>query len=94
MNKCLRIMLTGEYPPNFMTNFIQKNAKKFDLEGTAQLVSAKENQIRITICGSPQALDDFIDLLYEGTKGFVLHDLEIEPFLKDKDYRQIFRVIE
>lgn len=94
MNKCLRITLMGDYPPNFLVNFIQKHAKTFDLEGTAQLDDAKEGRIKIIICGSSDALDDFLDALYQGTKGFELHDLEIEPFLKDKDYRQVFRVIE
>ncbi len=84
--------ITADFPKNFLIDFIQKHAKKIGLEGTAQLANAKE--IRITICGSADALDDFLDVLYKGAKGFDLHNLEIEPFLKDKDYRQVFRVIE
>lgn len=94
MNKCLRIVLTADFPSNFLTSFIQKHAKKLDLEGTAQLDDPKEKRVKIIICGNADALDDFLDALYKGTKGFELHDLEIEPFLKDKDYRQVFRVIE
>lgn len=94
MNKCLRITMTAKLPANFLVNFIQKEAKKLGLEGTAQLVEKKDGKVKIAICGKLDALDDFIDAMYTGAKGFELYELEIEPFLKDKDYRQVFRVIE
>lgn len=94
MNKCLRITMQATFPDNFLINFIQKQAKKFGLEGTAQLQDDVQKIIKIAICGNGDALDDFIDAIYTGTKGFELHDLEIEPFLKEKDYRQVFRIIE
>lgn len=94
MNKCLRIRMVAQFPENFLTSFIQKIAKKSGLEGTAQLVNPKEKEVKITICGSIEALDQFIDAIYTGIKGFELEELEVEPFLKDKDYRQVFRVIE
>ena len=94
MNKCLRIIVTAKFPDELLINFIQKNAKKLALEGTAQIVDPKVKIIRITICGDAQALDYFIDILHAGTKGFDLANLEIEPFLKDKDYRAVFRILE
>ncbi len=94
MNKCLRITMTAKLPANFLVNFIQKQARNFGLEGTAQLIEGKGTNVKIAICGKVESLDDFIDAIYSGTKGFELHELEIEPFLKDKDYRQVFRVIE
>ncbi len=92
--KCLRITMTATFPANFLVNFIQKQAKKLGLEGTAQLVESDEKKIKIAVCGQGDTLDDFIDAIYTGTKGFELHELEVEPFLKDKEYRQVFRVIE
>ncbi len=94
MNKCLHITMTAKLPDNFLVNFIQKQARKLGLEGTALLIEGKETKVKIAICGEMEALDNFIDAVYSGTKGFELHELEIEPFLKDKDYRQVFRVIE
>ncbi|EKD48692.1 MAG: hypothetical protein ACD_64C00182G0007 [uncultured bacterium] len=94
MNKCLRITMKATFPDNFLIVFIQKQAKKFDLEGTAQLDDKDPKMIKIAVCGKGDSLDDFIDAIYSGTKGFELHDLEIEPFLKEKEYRQVFRIIE
>ena len=94
MIKCLRITLTATFSDNFLIDFIQKQAKKLGLEGTAQRVEGDITKVKISICRKGDALEDFIDAIYEGTKGFELSELEIEPFLKDKDYRQVFRVIE
>lgn len=94
MKKCLRIILTAQFPEELLISFIQKGAKKLSLEGTAQIIDRTAKTVRITACGSADALDDFIDLLYKGTKGFDLEDIEIEPFLKDKDYRAVFRILE
>lgn len=86
--------MTATFSANFLVNFIQKHAKKLELEGTAQRDDTDGQKIKIAVCGDVQALDDFIDVLYAGTKGFELHELEVEPFLKDKEYRKVFRVIE
>ncbi len=94
MNKCLRIVLSAHLSDAFLYTFIQKNARKLGLEGVAQMVDPKSNQIRITVCGSSVELDQFVDLVYNGTQKFDINDIEVEPFLKDKDYRSVFRVID
>jgi acylphosphatase len=94
MNKCLRILITAKFSDDLLRSFIHKNAKMLGLEGTAQIIDPAEKKVRISVCGSTEALDEFIDLLHKGTKGFDLKDIEIVPFLKDKDYRSVFRVIE
>ena len=75
MNKCLRITMHRSYPDNFLINFIQKQAKKFGLEGTAQKVKGAKRRDKNTICGTAEALDDFIDAIYTGTSGFELEEL-------------------
>ena len=92
MKKCLRLLVSGEFGPNVLEQFIQKNAKKLGFEGTAQKVG--DNQILISVCGFGDSLDDFMDILHKGTSSFNMYDLEVEPFLKDKDYRDVFRIIE
>jgi hypothetical protein len=89
--KCLRIVITAQVPSNFLQSFVQKHAKSLRLEGTAQEVAGKTKEIRINICGAGDQLDEFIDLLYTQLDP---EDMVIEPFLKDKDFREVFRIIE
>ena len=39
MNKCLRITFVADFPEGFLQSFIQKNAKKLQLEGIAQVMA-------------------------------------------------------
>jgi acylphosphatase len=94
MNKCLRIALTAHASNDFLYSFIQKHARKLGLEGMAQKIDPKNNQIRITVCGDAVDLDNFIDLIHKAIAQFDGHDMEVEPFLKDKDYRSVFRIID
>lgn len=92
MNKCLRITLQIKVEETLLQNYIQKNAKKFDIEGTAQAID-KQN-IKIIACGESENIDKFMDTIYAGYKGITPVVIEVEPFLKDKDYRGVFRLIE
>ncbi len=92
MKKCLRLLITAKCTGDFLEDFIQKNAKKLGVEGTAQKTAS--NQVLISVCGTGDSLDRFIDVLHKGNKSFKLQDLEVEPFLKEKDYRSVFRIIE
>lgn len=94
MNKCLRIILNVHLSDVFLHTFIQKNARKLGLEGVAQMIDPKLNLMRITVCGPSEKLDQFVDLVYKATQKFDINDIEVEPFLKDKDYRSVFRVID
>jgi hypothetical protein len=94
MNKCLRIIITAKFSNDLLQSFIYKGAQRLKLEGTAQIIDPILKKVRISVCGKPDALDQFIDMLHTGTAGFELKNIEIEPFLKDKDYRSVFRVIE
>jgi acylphosphatase len=93
MNKCLRITFSASVPEGFLHDFIQKNAKKLNLEGVVQMVPV-ENKIRVIVCGHKDQVDAFVDILHKGKGKTLLEQIEIEPFLKDKDYRGVFRVIE
>ena len=93
MNKCLRITFGGDAPDSFLTSFILKHARKLELEGTAQRVELG-SQVRVVVCGDRANIDLFLDLLHKGTSSFSPEDVEVEPFLKDRDYRGVFRVIE
>jgi acylphosphatase len=92
MNKCLKITFTVEVPGDFLRSFIQKNARKKDIEGTVQMMN--EKKIRIIACGTKDNVDSFLDIIHKGSANFLPEDVEVEPFIKDKDYRGVFRVIE
>lgn len=92
MRQCLSVSFSGDYPDGFLRDFIQKNAREFHLEGTAQW--SDDGMIRIVICGKKEDVDGFLDLLHKGDKGILPEGIIVEPFMREKDYRGIFRVIE
>ncbi|HEV2917262.1 MAG TPA: acylphosphatase [Candidatus Babeliales bacterium] len=93
MNKCVKISFNTEYPENFLRDFVQKHAHELGLEGLAQ-VSLPEQRTIVMVCGPKEQVDSFVDIIHRGTKQVQLKAVEIEPFLKVKDYRGVFRVID
>lgn len=93
MKKCLRITFVAELPKNFLHDTIQKHAHKLNIEGTGQLVSS-ENKIKIMACGEKEDIDSFLDFLHKEATQAEGEDFEVEPFLREKDYRGVFRIIE
>lgn len=93
MNKCLVVTFLADIPKGFLQNQVLKYAKKLSVEGTAQILST-ENKVRIIVCGSKERVDSFLDFIHKGIGTWSPQNLEIEPFLKDKEYRGVFRIIE
>ncbi|HTM05631.1 MAG TPA: acylphosphatase [Patescibacteria group bacterium] len=92
MKKCVKITLQGKFPEGFLFTFVKQQAQSLGLEGTAQMVT--EDNIRIILCGDPTTIDRFMDFLHKHTEPADINSIELEPFLKEKDYRGVFRVIE
>lgn len=92
MSQCLKITFMGDVPKSFLKNIVQKNARTLELEGVAQFIET--NRIKIIICGQKDAIDKFVDVLHKELAEKIIEQLEIEPFIKDKSYRGVFRVIE
>lgn len=92
MNQCLNITFALRSPKDFLQSVVQKNAKSLGIEGVAQYISAE--QVRIVICGSRDAIDDFLDVLHKEVAKASIEEMHIEPFLKEKDYRGVFRILE
>jgi len=93
MKKCLKIILGIDMPEGFLHSSVQKHAREFAIEGSAQIIIT-EKQVRIVACGEKDDVDDFIDTLHKDFAKAKITDVEIEPFLKDRDYRGVFRIIE
>jgi len=92
MNRCLKINMIIEIKEGLLENLIRKNAQKFKIEGYAQAMDKKT--VKIVACGKSDDIDSFLDALYKGHKNTKPSSLEVDPFLRDKDYRGVFRVIE
>jgi acylphosphatase len=78
----------------FLQNVVQKKAKDLGIEGTAQSSAHHPSGIAMVICGEKEKLSDLIDILHKHGAEKQIEDLQIEPFIKVKDYRGVFRIIE
>ncbi len=92
MNKCVKIIVTGQLKDGFLAEVVQKHARKLSIEGTANLVPP--NKAKIIACGTKEDVDNFVDVIHKESSRFPIDEIEVEPFLKDKDYRSAFRIIE
>lgn len=93
MNQCLRI--TFEVPSErrqAVRSLIQEEAKKFFLEGTIRVMP--NSNLKVVACGNKNKMDMFLDAVLKEIAKLRCDGLEIEPFLKDRDYRGVFRIIE
>lgn len=92
MKKCLKITLMSNSIDDIFRDSVQTAARKLDVEGTVQFL--EPNQTIIIACGSKDNIDAFLDNLHQGFGITVPEDVQVEPFLKEKDYRGIFRILE
>ena len=92
MKKCLKITLVSKLLGGALRDSIQAAARKLNLEGTVKFM--EPNEIVIIACGSKDDIDGFLDNIHEGFGVSLPEDVLVEPFLKEKDYRGIFRVLE
>jgi len=91
MNQCLKISLSIGLTNGFLDGFVLKNARKLHLEGVAQVVS--DDHIKIIVCGLKENIEHFIDTLYKGLDKYKIDNIQLESFMRARDYRGIFRVI-
>jgi acylphosphatase len=92
MKKCVKI--TFHIPPkkDFLHSFVQKHARSFGLEGVAQLQAP--DMVKMVVFGEMDSIDNLLDLIHKEADKQKISQIEIEPYIKDRDYRGIFRVIE
>lgn len=92
MSLCIKIRFSVEAGADSVRVFLQKQAQERSLEGTAQF--ADETNVHMVVCGEREQVDSFIDELHAKSTKYKIDNIELEPFLKTKDYRKSFRVIE
>lgn len=94
MSRCLHITFSLDGPQKFLHNGIQKFARSLNLEGTVQVVNGNGRAVKLLVCGQRDAMDDFLDFLHKEAARDAIQNMEIEPFIKERDFRGVFRVIE
>jgi len=91
MKKCLKVTIRSNVDNAALCDKIQAIARESGIEGTVQM---QENGIIIIACGEKEIIDDFLDEIHKGVGGVIPEDVHVEPFLREKDYRGIFRILE
>lgn len=76
----------------FLHDVVKKTARQYHIEGLVQMIGP--DQIKIIACGPKEKVDSFVDEMHKEMSRRKIVNVEVEPFLKDKDYRGVFRVIE
>jgi acylphosphatase len=74
-----------------LLNALQKQALECKLEGV--VMASTPGTLKIIACGVSADLDAFLDKVDEIIAAQGGHDVIIDPFLKDKDYRGVFRIM-
>lgn len=92
MKKCIKIEFAVQNPQDFLKKVIAKEIKNKSLEGLAQVLP--ESVVQVCVCAEEDELDDLVDVLYAHVAQYKMTDVIVEPFLKDKDYRGVFRILE
>lgn len=92
MAKCLEISISFQGNRIPFQEKIAKKAKECQLEGILEIKS--DSQLLVSVCGTVNEIDKFIDFLYEEQQDLSAVIIDIEPFIKEKDYRNVFRIIE
>lgn len=92
MKVCVKITFFIGSEKDFLRLYVLRSAKKNEVEGVAQTI--ENNRIMMIACGKKRDVDSFVDEIHEVSSKYKLDDISLEPYLKTKDYRGIFRVLE
>lgn len=92
MKKCLKIAVGHRGSDGFVQE-IHKKGSKLGVEGTIQVVPG-DKEVSIVVCGLKDQVDQFVDHMHKHAAQEGIVDIAIEPFVKTKDYRGAFRIIE
>ncbi len=100
MRKCVKVIL-GDFKDHFddldsLYKILKKRLALSDLEGVVQ---PDDGEIHIVIYGPKERVDAAVDALEEfvikesaGSKDMM--SMTVEPFLKEEDYRGVFRFVQ
>lgn len=90
MKKCVRI--TFEVENGKILESIKKKARSLDVEGIAYRSASDEYET--IVHGEKEQVEKFIDAVHAAIIEAGSEDFYVEPYLKEEDYRGVFRVLQ
>lgn len=91
MSRCIKMTFNVSKATDKMLQVVQQQALALELEGL--VVASTPENVKIVACGSSEKIDSFLDTIDEFIARSGGHNITIDPFLKDKDYRGVFRIM-
>jgi acylphosphatase len=91
MRQSVKIVVRGKVQGVSYRDFVKKEAEKLKVEGTAQ--NAPDGSVVIYASATSDSLDSFIDFLYKGSSKSEVEDVLVEPLVRGRDFRNVFRII-
>ncbi len=91
MSRCIKMTFSVQRSSEKLLNALQKQALECKLEGF--VMASTPETVKIIACGVSADLDTFLDKVDEVIAAQGGQDVIIDPFLKDKDYRGVFRIM-
>jgi len=91
MKRWVKITAIGAVKGVGYCEHVKRYADKFGVEGTVQYDQA--NAVLINAAGASDALDDFLDHVYQGPPGSAVKEVAIEIAEQPRDFRGVFRII-
>lgn len=94
MTQCLQVLFVIGKKGDFVNEVLLKKARLLGVEGLAYEGFEAPNEVKVVVCGKKEALEQLVDLLHQSENKGHIADIIIEPVIKERDYRGVFRVIE
>jgi len=91
MKRWVKITVFGAIQGVGYCEHVRKYAEQFSVEGTAQFED--RGSVLIYAAGSSEALDNFIDHVYQGSPKSLVEEVAIEIAQPGRDFRGVFRII-
>lgn len=100
MRKCVKIVLSDfeEYFDD-LASLYKMLKKRLPFDNLEGVVQPQEREVHMMICGPKEQVDAAVDALeefviQEGVSAKHMMGMSVEPFLKDEDYRGVFRFVQ
>lgn len=87
----MKMIVMGKVQGVGYREFVKKHADNLEIEGTIQ--NSEDENVVVNACGPSDNLEKLIDFIYKGTTTTSVKDVQVEPLVKEKDFRGVFRVI-
>ena len=91
MKRWVKITVFGNIQGVGYCEHVKKYADQFRIEGTVQ--PEERGSVLIYAVGVNDALDDFIDYIYQGSADSLVEEVAIEIAAPGRDFRGVFRII-